>query len=93
MPQPSPDNAAIALVTNWSEGNRAGAATVAVPAATAALFAATYPAGALQDRGCTAASVSPGTCTYRNTDTDGLYEIGVTHGPSGWYVSSVDIEN
>jgi hypothetical protein len=92
-PASTPDGAAGDLVDDWSSGDRAAAAKVAGPAAVATLFAIPYPAGYLQDRGCTAASSNPGTCTYRNTETDGIYEIGVTQVSSGWYVSSVTSES
>lgn len=91
-PQPSPYQAAGALVYEWSVGNRAGAATMAAPAAVATLFAQPYPAGWFQARGCTASSTNPGTCTYANRYNGSLYEIGVTHLPAGWYVSSVTVE-
>ncbi len=92
-PQPSPDTAAGALINNWSTGDRTAAATVASPPAVAALFAQPYPAGYLQARGCTDPSANPGTCTYANRDSGSLYEIGVTHLPAGWYVSSVSVES
>jgi len=90
-PQPTPDAAASRLVSAWASGNRDAAAAVASPQAVDALFAQTYPAGYLQARGCTTGA-NPATCTYRNTKTDGIYEIAVTSGPSGWYVSSVTPE-
>ncbi|HET6964380.1 MAG TPA: hypothetical protein VFH58_06375 [Acidimicrobiales bacterium] len=92
-PQPSPDSAAGALVNDWSTGNRAAASTVAAPPAVAALFAQPYPAGYIQARGCTDPSANPGTCTYANRESGGLYEIEVTHLPAGWYVSSVSVES
>lgn len=52
------------------------------------MFAQPYPRGYLQARGCTTGA-NPGTCTYRNTKTDGIYEIQVTSGASGWYVTAV----
>ena len=87
-PQPSPDAAAARLVSAWSTGDRNLAATVASPSSVATLFAQPYPAGYLQARGCTEGA-NPGTCTYRNTKTNGIYEIQVTSGSSGWYVSEV----
>jgi hypothetical protein len=91
-PQASPDGAAAQLVAAWGTGDRAAARTDASAPAVATLFAIPYPGGELQDRGCTDPSVSPGTCTYRNLATDGLYEISVTQAPAGWYVSSVIYE-
>lgn len=91
-PQPSPDAAAARLVSAWSTANQALAATVAAPAAVSALFAQPYPAGYLQARGCTSGA-SPATCTYRNTKTNGIYEIEVSSGTGGWYVSSVTPES
>jgi hypothetical protein len=90
-PQTTPDAAAAALVNAWATGNRATASTVAAPAAVATLFALPYPAGNLQPRGCTE-GVNPGTCTYRNTATEGIYELNVTRRANGWYVSSVTPE-
>ena len=91
-PQLSPDAAAELLVGKWSVGDRAGARADASPAAVATLFSGTYPSGNLQFRGCTEGA-NPGTCTYRNTVTDGIYEITVIEAPSGWYVSSVTAES
>ena len=89
-PQASPYGAASRLIDDWSTGNRAAAASVAAPAAVQTLFAIAYPAGWIQYRGCTASSTDPGTCTYRNTETNGLYEITVTRAAApGWYVSAV----
>ena len=89
--QPSPDAAAARLISAWSTGNQALARTVASPTAVSTLFAQPYPAGYLQARGCTTGA-NPGTCTYRNTRTDAIYEIQVTSGGSGWYVSAVTPE-
>ncbi|MBV9660713.1 MAG: hypothetical protein JO337_06110 [Acidimicrobiales bacterium] len=88
-PQSSPDRAAARLVAAWAGGNQAEAASVASPLAVATLFSTPYPAGALQARGCTDPTANPGSCTYRNTSTDGIYEITVVDGASGWYVSAV----
>ncbi len=90
-PQATPDAAAAVLVNAWATANRATASTVAAPAAVATLFALPYPAGNLQPRGCTE-GVNPGTCTYRNTATEGIYELNVTQRSNGWYVSSVTPE-
>jgi hypothetical protein len=87
-PQATPDAAAQALVNAWATGNRVLAHEVATPVAAATLFALPYPAGNLQPRGCTE-GVNPGTCTYRNTATQGIYELNVTGRSNGWYVSSV----
>jgi hypothetical protein len=87
-PQATPDAAAQALVNAWATGDLVLAHQVAAPTAVATLFALPYPAGNLQPRGCTE-GVSPGTCTFRNTATEGIYEINVTQRPNGWYVSSV----
>jgi hypothetical protein len=89
--QPTPDAAVGRLVSAWSSGNRVTALAVAAPQAVDALFAQPYPGGYLQARGCTSGA-NPATCTYRNTQTDGIYEIGVTSGAGGWYVSSVTPE-
>jgi hypothetical protein len=105
-PQASPDAAAARLVSAWAGGDRAAAASVATPTAVQALFATPYPAGYLQSRGCTAGA-NPATCTYRNTQTNGIYEIqaaevgaGPQPSPAGsggqqqnWYVTSVTLES
>ena len=91
--QTTPDAAAAALISAWSSGNRATAATGATPAAVATLFAQPYPAQYIQARGCTAASDNPGTCTYANRQSGSLYEIGVTQVAAGWYVTSVTVES
>ena len=87
-PQPSPDAAAARLISAWAGANQALATTVASPNAVSTLFAQPYPAGYLQARGCTQGA-NPGTCTYRNTRTNGIYEVQVSQGAGGWYVSSV----
>ena len=79
-------------MSDWSTGNRSAAGAVADPTAVATLFGIAYPSGWIQDRGCTDASANPGTCTYRNTQTDAIYEIAVSHIPAGWYVSGVTPE-
>ena len=86
--QPTPDSAAARLVSAWSAGNRAAALAVAAPQAVDTLFNQPYPVGYLQARGCTSGA-NPATCTYRNTQSNGIYEIEVTSGAGGWYVSSV----
>ena len=90
-PQASPDLAAERLMGAWASGDQAVAATVASPAAVSVLFAIRYPSGYLQGRGCTA-GVNPGTCTYRDTATGEIYEIGVVETPRGWFVASVTPE-
>jgi hypothetical protein len=90
--QPSPDTAAARLISAWSTNNRAAAAAVAPPQAVDTLFAQPYPAGYIQARGCTSGA-NPATCTYRNTKTDGIYEISVSSGSTGWYVSAVTPES
>lgn len=96
-PQTTPEAAAARLVSAWSTGDHSLANTIASPSAVATLLAIAYPSGYLQARGCTQGA-NPGTCTYRNTRTNGIYEITVTFGTSGtsgssgWYVSSVTPE-
>lgn len=91
-PQSSPFAAATRLVSAWASGNQAVASTVASPNAVSTLFAQPYPAGYLQARGCTSGA-NPATCTYRNTKTNGIYEIEISSGSGGWYVSSVTPES
>ncbi len=88
-PEPSPDAAAYRLIETWAAGDRGSARSVATPAAVDTLFRYRFPPGALQARGCTDPTVSPGTCTYRDTRTDSLYQFNVVHGRAGWYVQSV----
>lgn len=91
-PQATPDAAAGALINAWATGNPAEAASVAAPAARQALLQSPYP-GQIDARGCTDPDTSPGTCTYADLSTGTLYEIGVTHLPNGWYVSTVTVES
>jgi hypothetical protein len=79
-------------MTAWAAGDRAAAGEVAAPGAVATMFAIPYPAGYIQPRGCTDASVNPGTCTYRNTQTNAIYQIAVSHAGTGWYVTMVTVE-
>ena len=92
-PQPSPDVAAAALISDWASGSRAAAAQVAAPAAVSAVFAQPYPYSYMQPRGCTDAGTNPGTCTYANRQNGALYQITVSRAGSGWYVSSVSVES
>jgi hypothetical protein len=92
-PQATPDAAAARLVGAWASGDRVTAATVATPAAAAALFAVPYPGPGLAiSRGCTS-EFQPIVCTYGPpggaSPTDQVFEISVTEGRRGWYVSSV----
>jgi hypothetical protein len=95
-PQPSAEAAASALVSKWSTGNRAAALTVATPAAVGTLFAAPYTAGLADDRGCSTA-FTPIVCTFGPpggaSPNDPIYQILVSQGTGGWYVSSVKIEH
>src|SRR5438067_2406035 len=62
--QASPDAAAARLVDAWATHDRTLAASVASPAAVAALFAVPYPgAGLAISRGCSA-GFPPIVCTY-----------------------------
>ncbi len=94
-PQTNPDAAAAALVNAWAGGDRAMAATVAMPQAVAALFAVPYPGADLAiSRGCSA-GFPPIVCTYGPpggaSPTDSIYEISVAQDPTGWYVTSVNV--
>lgn len=95
-PQPSAESAAARLVQFWSSGARSQAASVAAPAAVAALFAAPYPGGDLAiDRGCS--SSVPIICTFGPPGgadpNDAIYEITTTETPQGsWYVTAVTVE-
>jgi hypothetical protein len=94
-PQPSAEGAADDLVSDWAIGNRAGARTLATPAAVAALFAAPYPGeglaiarGCSDDFGIVCAYGPPGGAN----PNDALYELTMYHGATGWFVGSVDVE-
>jgi hypothetical protein len=95
-PQPSAAVAAAALISSWATGNRAEALTVATTSAVTALFAGHYTSGLAIDRGCSEA-FSPIVCSYGPpggaAPTDPIYEIDVVHGPTGWYVTSVTVNN
>jgi hypothetical protein len=94
--QPSPTTAASALVSSWAGGNRAVALSVATPSAVDTLFGATYASGMAIDRGCST-SAPPVVCTFGPpggaSPTDPIYEVYVSQAPSGWYVSTVKVEN
>lgn len=91
-PAPSPDDAAVALTSAWSSGDRPRASQVAAPQAVATLFALPYPRDNLQFRSCS--NGSPSTCTYRNTASSAgeIYDLIVTHVAKGWYVMAVKHE-
>jgi hypothetical protein len=95
-PQPSAAVAAAALISSWAAGNRAEALTVATASAVTTLFAGHYTSGLAIDRGCSDA-FSPIVCDYGPpggaAPTDPIYEIDVVHAPTGWYVTSVTINN
>jgi hypothetical protein len=95
-PQPSAAVAAAALISSWATGNRAEALTVATTSAVTALFAGHYTSGLAIDRGCSDA-FSPIVCSYGPpggaAPTDPIYQIDVVHAPTGWYVTSVTINN
>jgi hypothetical protein len=94
-PQPSAEAAAAALISSWATGNRPEALSVATSAAVTTLFAAPYTSGLAIDRGCN--SNPPIVCAYGPPGgappTDPLYELYATNEPSGWYISSVQIDN
>lgn len=91
-PASSAEDAAAALVSAWSSGNRARAAQIATAGAVATLFALPYPQDNLQSRGCS--NGTPATCTYRNTasSTGEIYDLVVAQSPRGWYVTAVQHE-
>jgi hypothetical protein len=96
-PQPSADDAARALVSDWASGNRASALSVATSQAVAALFAVSYPSGLAVDRGCSSGFV-PVTCTFGapggGSPTASVFQLSVSQTSGGaWYVSSVSIES
>lgn len=94
--QPSAESAASDLVQLWATGARTQAASVAAPAAVAALFAAPYPGSSLTiDRGCS--SSVPVICTFGppggGNPNAAIYQIttGQTS-KGGWYVTAVTVE-
>lgn len=94
--QPNAPNAAAALVADWASGNRAKALSVATSPAVTSLFDVPYPSGLAIDRGCSTA-FPPLVCTYGPpggaSPTDAIFEIYVSQKGTGWYVSSVQIDN
>jgi hypothetical protein len=95
-PQPTAAVAAAALIASWASGNHAEALTVGTASAVSTLFAGHYASGLVIDRGCSDA-FSPIVCDYGPpggaAPTDPIYEIDVVHVPTGWYVTSVTINN
>jgi hypothetical protein len=94
--QSSADEAANALVSNWSSGNWLAGLTVATPQAVRALFADPYQSGQAIDRGC-GSGAPPVTCTFgppgNANPGDAIYSLTVSKSPQGgWYVSSVQVE-
>jgi hypothetical protein len=69
--------------------------TVATAQSVATLFAVRYPPGLAISRGCSSA-FPPLVCTYGppggGPSNDPIYQIYVSQGGGGWYVSNVDIE-
>src|ERR1700728_1864639 len=94
--QPSADQAANALVSDWAAGNRTAALTVATAPAVAALFAVPYPPGNAVDRGC-ATAFAPATCTFGPPGGGNpnlpIYSLTLATAPNGgWYVNAVQID-
>ena len=90
-PQATASAAAGALLQAWGRGDRSAAASVAAPAAVAALFV--DPGRTLQARGCSDGA-APITCSYadRSSANGHFYEIDAVQTPTGgWYVGSVEI--
>ncbi len=88
-PASSPEDAAAALTSAWSSGDRARASRVATAGAVITLFTLPYPRDNLQFRSCS--NGSPSTCTYRNTGsaTGEIYELVAVQVAKGWYVQAV----
>ena len=91
-PQPTPSQAAWALLDAWAANKRASALEAASPAAVAALFAHSYPAPGVQYRGC---SSPPGNtasnCVFR--DGNDLLSLTVSMFPGGWAVTGAALES
>lgn len=79
---------------DWFAGNRAGSATVATPAAVAALYATAYAGQPLNDRGCTD-QFPPLVCTWGPYagGSGSIYQVSVSPAGAKWFVSSVVIES
>jgi hypothetical protein len=94
-PQPSAADAAAALMSGWSTGNRPVARSVATSRAVATLFAVRYQPGQSISRQCTTA-FPPIICSYGPPGGgpvgDPLFQLYLAHTSKGWYVSSVVIE-
>jgi hypothetical protein len=91
-PQPTPSQAAYALVNAWAGHDRSVALMDASPAAVAALFFYRYPAGGPQYRGCsTPPGNAPGSCVWRSGDE--LLSLTVTYFSNGYGVTAAIMEN
>jgi len=95
-PQPSADQAANTLISDWASGNRTAALSVATASAVTTLFANPYPNGNAIDRGC-ATAFPPATCTFGPPGGGNpnlpLYSLTLATTPAGdWYVSAVQVE-
>jgi hypothetical protein len=91
-PQPTPSQAAWALLDAWVANNRATALEDASPAAVSVLFSYGYPEAGVQYRGC---SSPPGdtasSCAYR--DGNDLLSLTVSLFPRGWAVTGAVLES
>jgi hypothetical protein len=95
-PQPTADQAANALISDWASGDRTAALSVATALAVATLFAIPYSNGNAIDRGC-ATAFPPATCTFGPPGGGNpnlpLYSLTLSSTPDGtWYVSAVQVE-
>jgi hypothetical protein len=92
-PQPSPSDAADALIRGWQSGDRTYAASVATASAVATLFARAYQGQTVVSRGCST-GFAPYTCSYgpEGGGSGSLYQLTVSQAPAGWYVSDVRVE-
>ena len=90
-PQPSPDQAAAALLDAWRRGDRTTALRVASVAAVDALFA--HPGSAAQARGCQEPIGPSSDCAFGIGGTN-LLTIHTVSVPSGlWFVENVAFES
>jgi hypothetical protein len=92
--QPSAEDAATALVSDWAARDMAKGLTVATSQAVSTLFADPYPSGLAINRGCSTGS-SPVTCTFGppggGPTNDPIFQIISSQLPAGWYVSTVQV--
>ena len=89
-PQPSPDQAANALLDTWRRGDHAGALHLATPAAVDALFS--RPSQPAQDRGCQDPLNARSSCAFMVGDGLLALQAGATL-EGGWVIVGASFES